>query len=321
MTRAPVSASIIICTRNRAASLRKTLAAMGTVAIPEGWVAEVLIVDNASNDDTASVAESARLPNMGCRYLLEPRGGKGYALNSGLAAATGQIIAFTDDDVAPTHDWLSALCTPIAKDAADAVVGPVELAPHLKRPWITPLHRGWLASTENDTETPPRMVGANMAFSRRVLEQVPSFDTELGPGRLGFGEDTLFGLQLIAAGYRVVRSPDARVTHHFDPDRLTRASFLATAVKQGKTEAYLDRHWRHQKLGFPQVRALGAMARLTLWRAGRPWQLFRKEGAAPAEMYWVSNLARRRHYQLESGRPAAYEPGGLIKKTSQEHRN
>ena len=47
------------------------------------------------------------------------------------------------------------------------------------------------------------LTGANMAFARRVLDKVPGFDRELGPGGLGFCDDTLFSLQLRTAGFRL----------------------------------------------------------------------------------------------------------------------
>jgi glycosyltransferase involved in cell wall biosynthesis len=309
-----VNCSIILCTRNRAAHLRKTLAALTKVAVPGDWQVEVIVVDNASSDDTANAVSQARYQNMAVCCVHESRGGQCYARNTGIAAAKGEIIVYTDDDVEPIADWLEALCSPIVEGKADAVAGVVVLAPDLLRPWMTRMHRSWLASTEYDPATPPRMVGANMAFSRRVLERVPCFDTELGPGRLGFGDDTLFGQQLIAAGYRVVVVPDAVVQHHFDPDRLTRASLLATARKHGQTEAYLDRHWRHRVERWPRLKAVWAGIRLMLWRARRPGEWFRKEGAAAAEMYYVLNLYRLRHYILESRRPGLYEPGGLVKR-------
>jgi GT2 family glycosyltransferase len=311
-----VNCSIIICTRDRAEQLERTLAALAKVAVPPSCGSEMIVVDNASTDHTADAAQSAWLANMPVRYIQEPRPGQCYARNTGIAAATGQIIVFTDDDVEPCRDWLEALCSPIIEGRADAVVGTVMLPPNLERPWMTRMHRNWLASTEHDAAEPPRLVGANMAFSRKVLERVPSFDTELGPGRLGFGDDTLFCYQLMAAGYRVVNASNACVKHHFDPNRLTRASFLATARKQGQTEAYLDRHWRHRIEKWPRLRATWAMARLALWRIPRPHEWLRKEGASGAEMYYVQNLCRLRHYISEIRRPAAYEPGGLVKKVN-----
>jgi len=298
----PHSCSVIICTRDRAASLRETLAAIGAVAVPAGMETEVIVVDNASTDRTAEVAKSARLPNSACRYLHEARGGQCFARNTGIAAATGQIIVFTDDDVVPCRNWLAALCSPIAEGRADAVAGEIVLAPDLLRPWMTRMHRNWLASTECDPGAAPRMVGANMAFSRRVLEKVPAFDTELGPGRLGFGDDVVFGEQLAAAGYRIVAAPDAVVEHHFDPSRLTRASFLDAARKHGRTMGYVDFHWRRRIPGRLRARLAYAAARLAAWRACHPLQFFRTEGAEAAEMYHVQTLHYVRQLRREQQR-------------------
>lgn len=315
MTRSPISASIIICTQNRAASLRQTLEALGTVAVPDGWTAEVLVVDNASTDDTCRIAEAARLPNMALRYLREPRSGKGFALNTGLAAATGQIIVFTDDDVAPTREWLSELCRPIAEATADAVAGRVALAPHLERPWMNSMHRDWLAVSNDSLPDERRMlVGANMAFGRHVLERIAGFDTELGPGQLGYGEDALFGEQLRAAGYRVVGAQGGVVEHHFDPDRLRRNSFLAAAKRHGRTLAYLNHHWWHVTERQVPLRLIMARCKLALWRLCHISRLVRAEGADGAELYYVQQVNYLRQYLRERRRPPAYARCGLTKR-------
>lgn len=293
------SCSIIICTRDRASSLRQTLAALAVVTVPAGWEAEVIVVDNGSTDGTAEVVAAARLPNMACRYVREPRGGQCYARNAGLAAANGEAIVFTDDDVVPGEKWLSALCSPIFDGEADVVGGEVVLPPDLQRPWMTRLHRNWLAGTDRDAAAgePPRVVGANMAFSRGVLERVPRFDTALGPGQLGFGDDILFVEQLRAAGYRIAAAPAAVVEHHFDPDRLTRASFISAARKHGQTMAYLDCRWRGRAPRRARAGLAYVAARLLAWRLGHPTRwLGRTEGADPAEMYHVQMF----HYLLRA---------------------
>ena len=61
-----------------------------------------------------------------------------------------------------------------------------------------------MASTELlSAEAPEYLVGANMALSREVFAKVPGFDPELGPGALGFYDDTLLGWQLQEAGYTI----------------------------------------------------------------------------------------------------------------------
>src|SRR6185312_4136509 len=77
------------------------------------------------------------------------------------------------------------------------------------------------------------------------------------------------------------------VEHHFDPARLTRASFLSSARKQGRTMAYLDYHWHGRTVRYPRLRLAYALARLVAWRARRPTQLIRREGMDRGEMYHV----------------------------------
>jgi GT2 family glycosyltransferase len=93
------------------------------------------------------------------------------------------------------------------------------------------------------------MVGANMAFHRRVLDKVPGFDVELGPGPEGLGnfEDTMFSWQLIAAGYKLVGALDVAVEHHFDLTRLAWENVVDSARKMGRSHAFVFYHWRHLK--------------------------------------------------------------------------
>jgi glycosyltransferase involved in cell wall biosynthesis len=314
------SCSIVICTRDRAPSLARTLKGLASVRVPPGLTAEVIVADNGSHDQTASVVQTAQVPGMMLHYLFEPRPGQCYARNAGIEASKGEIIIFLDDDVLPPADWLEAMCAPIVSGQADAVAGGIVIAPSLVRPWMGPMHRSWLASTERlASDAPETMVGGNMAFARAVLERVPAFDTDLGPGRLGFGDDTLFGQQLKAAGFHLSNAFSSPVEHHFDPDRLTRSSLLATARKQGQTEAYLDYHWRHRDVPCSRLRILWARVRLAAWRLRRPREWFRKEGAAESEMYHVQNLSWLRQYMNERCKPRAYDAGGLEKKGAAEN--
>src|SRR5688572_22525521 len=93
--------SIIICTCHRAESLRRTLQSLADVDVPPGLSGEVIVVDNASPDHTSDVVRRAVLPRLSLRYLPEGQKGKAYALNAGIAAARGDILLFTDDDVRP----------------------------------------------------------------------------------------------------------------------------------------------------------------------------------------------------------------------------
>lgn len=99
--------SIVICTRNRCSVLDRCLS---TVAGVEGLDrAEVLVVDNGSTDETAAVIERwmATVPQLRCVY--EPRPGLSHARNSGVHNATGDVLAFLDDDVLVDQGWLDGL--------------------------------------------------------------------------------------------------------------------------------------------------------------------------------------------------------------------
>ena len=91
--------SILICTYNRARLLRETLFAIQSMRIPDDCVADILVVDNNSTDNTqAVVAESSARGPLPVMYLREERQGKSFALNFGLSRATGDVVALTDDD-------------------------------------------------------------------------------------------------------------------------------------------------------------------------------------------------------------------------------
>ena len=223
---------------------------------PTAWYAELLLVDNASTDATAHVVANAALANVHVKYLFEPRQGQCFARNTALASARGEIILFTDDDVTPARDWVAQMIAPILDGRCDAVMGHVTLAPEIMRPWLTSAHRWWLASSDDakPREDVCELVGASMGFRRSVLDRVPEFDTELGPGALGFGDDSLFGWQLAAAGFRIAPAPAARAIHHLDTRRLARSEWLRAARQRGRGSAYLRYHWEHADIRLPWIR-------------------------------------------------------------------
>jgi glycosyltransferase involved in cell wall biosynthesis len=296
--------------------LRQTLDAIGRLTIPDGYQCSLTVVDNASTDGTADLVKSLTLGNMPLRYLLEPRRGKGYAYNSGIASATGDILLFTDDDVRPPQDWLKGMCGPIVCGEADAVAGGLTLAPPLHRPWMKNEHLGWLASTERlpaDAVIP--LIGANMAFSRRVLERVPGFDVELGPGAKGHADDTLYSYQLEKAGYRLVMALGTAAEHHLQSARLTRKSFAAQAKKRGEFNAYLVRHWSHSEPSRPALTLARAWAALWARRLLHLPEWLRSPTVPAWELPLLETWHTARCHFDERNVPRKYEKFGLVKRT------
>ncbi len=117
--RSVLTISVVIVTRNRAALLNKALASLvGQVRRPD----QVVVVDNASSDDTLLVARSYS-GTLNMTVIREDIVGIPQARNAGLAAATGDIVASIDDDCEAAPLWLAELERPFLKDPCIGAVG------------------------------------------------------------------------------------------------------------------------------------------------------------------------------------------------------
>lgn len=307
--------SVIICTRNRAASLAQVFPSLAAQEVPAGVTAEALVVDNGSSDGTADLVCRQRVFGSPVRLLHEPEPGLSRARNAALRAARGRALLFTDDDVRLPPDWLWSMAAPLLEGRADAVAGSVRLAPHLDRSWMQPFHRATLAATDLLREDDPGvMMGASMGFGRHVLEWVPEFDVRLGAGALGTAEESLFAWQLLDAGFRIARVSRPQVEHHCAEDRLSHAAYLDASRKLGRSYAYIAFHWLHTThLGLDgmsalQIGRLRVMTGLRLirhrlrhLRSGSP-----AEGIAHAEFYVMMRHAYIAQFQKERARPRRY---------------
>jgi glucosyl-dolichyl phosphate glucuronosyltransferase len=302
--------SIIICTRNRGDNLAQTLESFKGVAVPAGLGAEILVVDNGSTDHTAAVVRNQSLANIPLRCILETSPGQSRARNAGIAASSSEFILFTDDDVAPAKDWLQNLAAPLLQGKCEAVAGRVDLAQERCRPWMTPQHLVWLAAFHGERR---QLVGANMGFHRSVLDRVPEFDPELGPGALGFADETLFSWQLLEAGFQMRYVPEASVVHFPERSRLVRSSWLSTGRKHGASLAYLLHHWHHESVPAPRLRYYYVALKLRLRRLLAPPKPLETEGTPPWEMSYVVEMEKCRQFLKERTRPRNYSKRGLRK--------
>ncbi len=302
--------SVIICTHNNADSLEKTLRAFQQVQIPEEWNVELIVVDNASTDETAAVIREAA-HGLPVSYHYEPEKGLSRARNAGLIAASGEVILFTDDDVIPCGDWLGKMAMPLLTHQCDAVTGRIQLARHLVRPWMKPMHDVWLAAAQ---VVAVELVGACMGIHRRVLERVPGFDAELGAGALGFAEETLFSNQLSAAGYSLHVIDEPCVEHHPRASRLVRKEWLAAAKHRGRSAAYVLYHWEHSNLKCPYLRSFYYQLKLWTRRLVQPPPALDQEGSPGWELSYIVEMEKHRGFMKERVRPRNYEKHGLRKK-------
>ncbi len=287
---------------------------MQSLDIPADLPTEILVVDNDSSDGTRHLVEAFECPNVPVRYILEPHIGQCWARNAGIARA-GDYILFTDDDVIVPRDWVVGMVEPMRHGAADAVQGGIRLPPHIKRrlpPGIDPWRFTELLPESGPRYKPNFLIGANMAFKRSILERVPAFDVELGPGQLGFGDDTLFGLQLVEAGYRIALHLNVAVEHHFDPGRVRRCSYCQKMPSGCASSAYIVHHWEHSHVSFVAIRLAWQQIKLlairTIDRSGMlGCGISERENALTTRVGFYKQLLRVRRT------PRKYERHGLIK--------
>jgi glycosyltransferase involved in cell wall biosynthesis len=235
--------SVVLPTYNRAASLQTTLETFSGLAVPSGITWELLVVDNNSTDGTRAVIEhAARSARFCVRYIFEKRQGRSAALNCGIAAAQGEIVAFTDDDVFLHPEWLAGLIDTFEKFDCAGVAGRiVPLWNHPKPRWLEMEGQQAIVNFElGDASKEIRFapMGANSAFRKQVFIQHGLFRLDLGVSGSQHTitcDDTEFGERLIRGGEKIMYSPKAIIYHPVDPKRATKEYFLTWYYNNGRS--------------------------------------------------------------------------------------
>jgi hypothetical protein len=172
-------------------------------------------VDNGSTDATAKlVKQFVDKAAVTLRYVLEPKPGLANAHNAGMAAASGEILAFTDDDCYPETDFLRRVWYAFEDPSIGYIAGRITLHDPADYPMTT------IEMTTPFTFRPRRLVsagsfgGANMAFRRKVLVEIGGFDPLFGPGALFNAEDVDAAARASAVGWKGEYRPEVIVRHH-----------------------------------------------------------------------------------------------------------
>jgi GT2 family glycosyltransferase len=237
--------SIVVAARDAARTLPRTLAALAAL---EPAPDEIVLVDNASTDDTAARAEAfARAGGRAKVVVLhEPRRGASVARNTGVHAATGEVVAFTDADCCPRPDWLGALVRPLDDATVGAVAGrllstePAGLVEAFSSLFTLQAPPGGPGRHTRWTPWAGGFPTANLAVRRTLLRRLGGFDESVAI----YGEDYDLCARLYAAGAAIVYTPDAGVEHQH---RVTVRAMLRQAFGFGRSHAWLMR--RHVPRG------------------------------------------------------------------------
>lgn len=277
--------SVVICTYNRAAYLRKALQGLVEQTLPRSEY-EVLVVDNAPADDTWTVVKefAARAP---VRYLGEPALGANRARNTGWRNAAGYFVAFQDDDVIAAPRWLENILYAFdtVQPRPGCIGGKVEPIWEAPRPdWLS----DELALSLALLDLSPKplfldgrqlMVSANLAFPRAVLEELGGFEVFLGRrgGNLLSMDENLLQKRLLVRGLTCYYDPAVAVRHHVSAARLTRHWFRRRLYWEGVSLAVAQAHLASWTKGRRLAAALSTAG--VLFRSPRDWyHLLRRNG-------------------------------------------
>lgn len=226
------SMTVIVSTRDRTDSLLRCLHSIA--AQDYSGDVEIVVVDNAPSTDATARAVAGLngfLGDTAVRYVQEPTPGLALAHNSGLAAAGGDWIAVTDDDVVADRWWLTSIASASGQAPGIACVTGLIMAAELETRAQVLLEqyggfgRGFvprLFDTRCHHPGDPLFPlttgrigsGANMAYDRRVLQEIGGFDADIGAGTPARGGDDLAGLlDVLRAGHTIAYEPSAVVWH------------------------------------------------------------------------------------------------------------
>src|SRR6266511_4194994 len=193
---------------------------------------EVIVVDDGSADETSAVAS-----DYGFRVIRTVNRGLSSARNTGFEAATGEYVAYLDDDAWPDRDWLTFIVRAFESTGAAAVGGP-NIAPpdDSGRAEAIACAPGGPIHVLLDDSRAEHLPGCNLAVRSSVLEDLRGFD----PIFRVAGDDVDLCWRLLERGDTIVYSPGAMVWHR---RRRSIRAYLRQQRGYGRAEALLEQKW------------------------------------------------------------------------------
>jgi GT2 family glycosyltransferase len=306
MTAASPTVSVIIPTWRRPASIVRCLRAVAAQSRPPH---EIIVITRDVDPASREAARGVTVPaGVTLRVLEVPAGGVVAAMQAGLDAASGAIIALTDDDAEPRRDWIERLVAAIGAEAGVAGAGGRDWQPHERGDapvvgqvqWFGRVigrhHLGAGAARDVDL-----LKGVNCAYRADLLRAV-GFDPRLRGAGAQLHWELGVGLPLRRAGWRLRYDPAIAVEHHVEvrasEDQLHRGAFAADALVDAVHNETLmvgEHLWGAARLAWRLwAFALGTVAAPGLLNAAR----LRAQGKRWARTAW--RAARR-------GRALAHE--------------
>lgn len=255
--------SVVVCTYNGSRTICDCCEGLKALQYPN---LEVIIVNDGSTDGTEHL-----IRQYGFKVITTENRGLSSARNTGLEAATGEIVAYIDDDARPDPHWLSYLAHTFMNSTYAGVGGP-NIAPSgdgLIADCVANAPGGPIHVLLSDVEA-EHIPGCNMAFRRSTLLEIGGFDAKFRVA----GDDVDICWRLQEKGYTLGFHHGASVIHH---RRNSIRTFWRQQKGYGKAEALLEKKWpqKYNDAGHPtwagRLYSKG-LARYLLGRRGRIYQ-------------------------------------------------
>ena len=220
--------SVVVCSYNGSSTIRETFEGIQRLDYPNH---EVIVVNDGSTDATLKIASEFPF-----KLISTPNLGLSSARNTGLEAATGEIVAYIDDDAYPDEHWLRFLALTFMEDNYAGVGGPN----------LSPLGDGWKADVIANAPGPNHVLltdktaehipGVNMAFRKKALQAIGGFDTKFRVA----GDDVDLCWRIQENVGPIGFAPTAVVWHH---RRSSFRKYWKQQVGYGKAETMLEAKW------------------------------------------------------------------------------
>jgi O-antigen biosynthesis protein len=235
--------SVVVCAYNEERTIGECLGSLRQCTYPN---LEVVVCDDGSTDGTLEIARS-----FGFRVLDLPHRGLSAARNAGIAAATGEIVAFLDADAWCHAEWPYHLALSMEDPGVVATGGPnlpVAGAPLTER--AVALAPGGPTHVLVSDDRAEHVPGCNMAFSRDAVRAVGGFD----PVFTSAGDDIDVCWKLLDRGGAIAFAPAAQVRHH---RRSSVRAYLRQQRGYGRAERMVSGRHRHRFNRLGQARWAG----------------------------------------------------------------
>jgi glycosyltransferase involved in cell wall biosynthesis len=227
--------TVCICTFKRPCFLQRLLKEVGVQKTRDLFGFAIVVVDNDAQQSARKVVDDfANSSPIKTTYYVEPTSNIALARNKAVGSASGDYLAFIDDDEIPTNDWLLTLLQACKQYEADGVLGPVH--PHFEvapPEWLTkggfynrPTHKTGFVMNWEEART------GNVLIRKRILDgESPVFRPEFGTG----GEDQDFFRRMMEKGHTFIWCDEAPAFETIPPHRWECGFLLKRALLRGKT--------------------------------------------------------------------------------------